>query len=265
MSDFFQNGNVSTLHNLTRRSVEDLEAELANFATSRPIGLVLPSLYSELEGPALENIVSELAKVPYLSRITIGLDRADKDQYAHAKEYFSRLPQKHTVLWHDGPRLMELDKELAALGLAPPEPGKGRNVWYCFGYMLAMRDVSAIGLHDCDIVTYERSMLARLLYPVVNPVFPYVFSKGYYPRVDGDKLGGRVTRLLITPLWRHCARFAAIIAICGFLTASVIRWPESSPCAVMWLRIFVFRPIGGLRLACCLKCGAIIPTALSRK
>ena len=31
MSDFFQNGNVSTLHNLTRRSVEDMEAELVNF------------------------------------------------------------------------------------------------------------------------------------------------------------------------------------------------------------------------------------------
>ena len=105
MSDFFQNGNVSTLHNLTRRSVEELEAELANFASSRPIGVVLPSLYSELEGPALENIVTELAKVPYLNRITIGLDRADKDQFAHAKEYFSRLPQNHDVLWHDGPRL----------------------------------------------------------------------------------------------------------------------------------------------------------------
>jgi glucosyl-3-phosphoglycerate synthase len=75
--------------------------------------------------------------------------------------------------------------------------------------MLAMRDVSAIGLHDCDIVTYERSMLARLLYPVVNPVFPYVFSKGYYPRIDGDKLGGRVTRLLITPL------LAALRKVCG--------------------------------------------------
>jgi glucosyl-3-phosphoglycerate synthase len=104
---------------------------------------------------------------------------------------------------------MALDEELADLGLAPPEPGKGRNVWYCFGYMLAMRDVSAIGLHDCDIVTYERSMLARLLYPVVNPVFPYVFSKGYYPRIDGDKLGGRVTRLLITPL------LAALRKVCG--------------------------------------------------
>ena len=29
MSDFFQNGNVSTLHNLTRRPVEEIEAELA--------------------------------------------------------------------------------------------------------------------------------------------------------------------------------------------------------------------------------------------
>ena len=209
MSDFFQNGNVSTLHNLTRRSVEELEAELANFAGSRPIGLVLPSLYSELEGPALENIVTELAKVPYLNRITIGLDRADADQFAHAKEYFSRLPQDHNVLWHDGPRLTALDEELAALGLAPPELGKGRNVWYCFGYMLAARDVFAIGLHDCDILTYDRSMLARLLYPVVNPVFPYVFSKGYYPRIDGDKLGGRVTRLLITPL------LAALRKVCG--------------------------------------------------
>ena len=44
MSDFFQNGNVSTLHNLTRRSVENMEAELVNFSANRPIGLVLPSL-----------------------------------------------------------------------------------------------------------------------------------------------------------------------------------------------------------------------------
>ena len=209
MSDFFQNGNVSTLHNLTRRSVEDMEAELRSFGQRRPIGLVLPSLYSELSGPALENIVSELAKVPYLEQIVIGLDRANADEYAHAKDYFSRLPQNHVVLWHDGPRLTALDAELAEMGLAPPEPGKGRNVWYCFGYMLASRKVDVIGLHDCDIVTYERTMLARLLYPVVNPVFPYVFSKGYYPRINGDKLGGRVTRLLITPL------LAALRKVCG--------------------------------------------------
>jgi glucosyl-3-phosphoglycerate synthase len=209
MADFFQNGNVSTLHNLTRRSVEDLESELTQFAEKRPVGLVLPSLFSELEGPALENIVDELSKVPYLKQIVIGLDQADKEQFDYAKNYFARLPQNHVVLWHDGPRLTALDKELAEIGLAPPELGKGRNVWYCFGFMLASREVDVIGLHDCDIVTYERIMLARLLYPVVNPVFPYVFSKGYYPRINGDKLGGRVTRLLITPL------LAALRKVCG--------------------------------------------------
>ena len=209
MADFFQNGNVSTLHNLTRRSVEDLESELTQFAEKRPVGLVLPCLFSELEGPALENIVDELSKVPYLKQIVIGLDCADKEQFNYAKKYFSRLPQNHVVLWHDGPRLTALDKELSEIGLAPPELGKGRNVWYCFGFMLASREVDVIGLHDCDIVTYERIMLARLLYPVVNPVFPYVFSKGYYPRINGDKLGGRVTRLLITPL------LAALRKVCG--------------------------------------------------
>ena len=124
MSDFFQNGNVSTLHNLTRRPVEDIEAELVNFSANRPIGLVLPSLYSELEAPALENIVSELAKVPYLSRVVIGLDRADADQFAHAKEYFSRLPQDHVVIWHDGPRMQALDEELAELSLALPNSAR---------------------------------------------------------------------------------------------------------------------------------------------
>ena len=53
MADFFQNGSITTLHNLTRRSIEDLERELSAFAQKRSIGLVLPSLYSELEGPAL--------------------------------------------------------------------------------------------------------------------------------------------------------------------------------------------------------------------
>ena len=56
MGDFYQNGIVTTLHNLTRRPVEDLERELLTFSKTRPMGLVLPSLYSELEGPALANI-----------------------------------------------------------------------------------------------------------------------------------------------------------------------------------------------------------------
>ena len=54
--------------------------------------------------------------------------------------------------------------------------------------------------HDCDITTYNRDLLARLVYPVSNPNFNYEFCKGYYPRIREGALSGRVTRLLVTPL-----------------------------------------------------------------
>lgn len=200
MADFKQNCSVATLHNLKTASIEHLEREVEAFARNRKITLILPSLYSELETPALAGIVDELTKVPYVNHIVIGLDRADDKQFAHARDYFSRLPQKHSILWNDGPRLSAIHGRLADAGLAPTEPGKGRNVWYCIGYALACRDSDVVALHDCDIVTYSRDMLTRLVYPVVNPAFPYQFCKGYYPRVADGKLNGRVTRLLITPL-----------------------------------------------------------------
>ncbi|MGK0290192.1 MAG: glucosyl-3-phosphoglycerate synthase [bacterium] len=202
MGDYFQNGTITTLHNLTNRPLEDLESDLVQFSKKIPISLVLPSLYSELDGPALSKIVDELAKVPYLNEIVIGLDRATEDEFKRAKEYFSRLPQHHRILWNDGPRLRELDKKLANEELSPREEGKGRNVWFCYGYLLSSGRGEAIALHDCDIVTYERGMLARLVYPVANPNFNYKFCKGYYSRIANGKINGRVSRLLVTPLIR---------------------------------------------------------------
>ena len=202
MGDFYQNGIITTLHNLAHRSVEELEAELLVFSRTRPLGLILPSLYSELEGAALPHIVQELAQVPYLAEIVIGLDQADEAQYRSALDFFSTLPQRHRVLWNDGPRLRALDAELEARDLAPREAGKGRNVWYCMGYTLASGRAESVALHDCDFLTYERSLLARLIYPVSNPQFNYEFCKGYYARVAGGKINGRVSRLLVTPLLR---------------------------------------------------------------
>ena len=202
MGDFYQNGIITTLHNLANRPVDVLEEELLGFSRQRPLGLILPSLYSELEGVALPRIINELVKVPYLSQIVIGLDRADESQYREALTFFGQLPQKHRVLWNDGPRLRALDQQLLELDLAPREAGKGRNVWYCMGYTLASGRTESVALHDCDIVTYERSLLARLIYPVANPRFNYEFCKGYYARVADGKINGRVSRLLVTPLLR---------------------------------------------------------------
>jgi glucosyl-3-phosphoglycerate synthase len=202
MADFYQNGIVTTLHNLSERPIEELEKELVEFSKRRPMALILPSLFSELEGAALPNIIDHIGKVPYLSQIVIGLDRANLKQYQHALNFFGTLPQNHRVLWNEGPRLKALDKKLEALGLAPKELGKGRNVWYCMGYVLATGKAESVALHDCDILTYDRGLLARLIYPVANPLFNYEFCKGYYARVADGKINGRVSRLLVTPLIR---------------------------------------------------------------
>jgi len=140
--------------------------------------------------------------VPYLDDIVVGLDRANEDEFRYALKYFSHLPQRFRVLWNDGPRLLALDEELREQGLAPTQMGKGRNVWYCYGYVLASGRAKAVALHDCDIVTYDRSLLARLIYPVANPAFSYEFCKGFYARMGNNKMGGRVSRLFVTPLIR---------------------------------------------------------------
>ncbi|MEE2693750.1 MAG: glycosyl transferase [Pseudomonadota bacterium] len=200
MADFHQNGVISTLHNISNRSFEELESELIEFSKERPIELILPSLYSEIEGPALKNIVKILSNNKFLNHITIGLDKASKTQFQDAKIFFKDLKVPHSVIWNDGPRMKSLDNQLSEQGLAPKEPGKGKNVWYCMGYILARDQARSIAIHDCDILTYNKELLARLIYPVANPLFDYEFCKGYYPRLGNNKLNGRVTRLLVTPL-----------------------------------------------------------------
>ena len=200
MADFHQNGNIATIHNLRTRSSEDITRELTSFGASRKISLVLPSLYSELEGDALPHILNELAQVPYLHRIVIGLDQATEDQYRHAREFFSVLPQNHVVIWNSSPRMQAIQDRLAGLGLGPIEDGKGKNVWSCLGFLIACADSSVVAIHDCDIVTYEKDLLNRLVYPVANPSFPYQISKGFYARVGSNKMNGRVSRTLVSPI-----------------------------------------------------------------
>ena len=204
MGDFSQSGVITTLHNLADRPVAELEADLRTWSARRPMSLAIPALHAELEGPGLRGIVGELSQVTYLDEIIIGLDRTDAAGFADARRFFEALPERHRVMWHDGPRLRSIDEDLAKQGLAPLGAGKGRNVWYLLGYFLASGRGAVVGLHDADIVTYSRNMLARLFYPVVHPTFGYVFSKGYYYRAgaaDGVwQMNGRVTRLLVTPL-----------------------------------------------------------------
>ena len=200
MGDFSQNGIVSTLHDFGTKSTTEIEKDLLSFSNERKMELILPCLFSELEGSALPNIVDQISKTKYLNHIIIGLDKASESQAKKAWKFFKRINVPFTILWNDGPKLKKLDTELKKKNLAPNEMGKGRNVWYCIGMCIARDTARSVALHDCDIKTYDRRMLAKLFYPVVNPLFNFEFCKGYYPRIANNKMNGRVARLLVGPL-----------------------------------------------------------------
>ncbi len=200
MSDFSQNGIISTLHDFGTKTTSEIEKELLSFSKLRKMELILPCLYSELEGNALPKIVKEISKTKYLDHIIVGLDKANSKQAKKAWKFFKKLNMPFSILWNDGPGLKKLDQELKKKDLSPNELGKGRNVWYCLGMCIARDSARSVALHDCDIKTYDRRMLAKLFYPVVNPTFNFEFCKGYYPRIAENKMNGRVARLLVFPL-----------------------------------------------------------------
>ncbi|HEV8479367.1 MAG TPA: glycosyl transferase [Candidatus Eisenbacteria bacterium] len=198
MSDFYQNGVIATLHKLGRQDPEALERRLTLHAQSVAGALVLPCLYSEIEGPAMGNIVEQLSHVRYLEEIVVALGTADRRQFENARRFFAPLGERCRILWIEGPRVTEFIRLLGENDLAIGPPGKGRATWLSLGYVLGGQ-CRVIALHDCDIVTYDRSLLARLIYPLMDEALGYEYGKGYYSRVS-DRLNGRVTRLFLTPL-----------------------------------------------------------------
>jgi len=200
MADFFQNGIITTLHDVGNRSLESLESELKTFSERRDMVLILPALYSEFETPAMKTIIEELRDVDYLSKIVLGLDQANEAEFKKVKQMMSGIKTPVDIIWNDGPRIKAMYDEVTAAGFDGLDiRGKGRNVWMCLGYTLTYHDAYAIAMHDCDIVNYTRELPARLFYPVVHPGLDFEFNKGYYARVTG-KLHGRVTRLFFSPL-----------------------------------------------------------------
>lgn len=216
MADFYQTGVVTTLHRLKPNSIERLEADLEKFSRSRPVGLVLPALYSEFETLAMQRIVAELKPVRYLQRIVVVLARADPDQYARARAFFQGFYTPVSVIWVDSDRIQGLLRLLEERGLSAGADGKGRSCWLAYGYLLAVRDCDVVALHDCDIVNYDRQLLARLCYPVAHPHLGFEFCKGYYARLT-DRMHGRVTRLFLTPLIRAMEGMAPGAAFLKFL------------------------------------------------
>jgi len=230
MSDWFQNGVITTLSKVGDRSAASLEEDLRNFTARERVSLVLPALFSEFVGPAMPGIVRELQHADYLHSVVVSLDRASESDFRAAQRMLDKLPVPVHVIWNDGPRIVSLLRELDDEGFLAGKAGKGRGVWLATGLALADRDVGAIALHDCDIVNYQRDMLARLVYPIMNNAVDFEFSKGYYTRVS-DKLYGRVTRLFFTPLVASLRRVCGPLPILEYMDS--FRYPLSGEFALV--------------------------------
>ncbi len=222
MSDFQQRSPITTLHMLKSSLSKHIEEELANLSRQHPIGLILPSLITEMEGPALPRILKILSTLPYLSRIIVTLGPASEREFQLARSFFGLLPQKPVLIWNDGPRLSSLYQRLDQEGLSAGPDGKGRSFWMALGYLLAEASVEIIALHDCDIVTYDRNLVDRLVYPVVSQEMGYQFCKGFYARYS-NKLHGRVTRLFLFPLLNALIELVGPLPILIYLDA--FRYP----------------------------------------
>jgi len=197
MADFHIN-KVPTFSLLQHEDCKSMEDKVLKACAKIPVGILIPALFKDLSGSAMQHIIEVLSDTAYISKIYISLDQAGIDEYSKAREIVKPLGDKAVLVWNDKPEVAavvsRIEKQLP-LGVR----GKGRAVWTCLGYIIGKGEVSAIAFHDADILTYDRDFLTRLLFPLMYMRFQFV--KGYYIRYD-SKLYGRVTRLFYFPLVR---------------------------------------------------------------
>ena len=230
MPDFIQTGVITTLHDMGTISRDHLESLLAQVTRRYKLGLVLPVTASDMRAEPFRRIVRELEGVSYIDQIVVVLGLAPEVQdYVETRACVQPLGEKACVLWTDGPRLQRLYETLKSAGLKLSVAGKGRSVWTAFGYLMANPRLRAYILHDCDIVNYDREMLARLCLPMADPSLDFEFCKAYYARRT-DRMYGRVARLLMTPLIRALISMLGHIQFLVYLDS--FRYPLSGEFAI---------------------------------
>jgi glucosyl-3-phosphoglycerate synthase len=199
LSDFHQFGPVTALPRLVARDTKEMEDRILSLSGRFPVALVIPLVPAEMDRPALAGIIEQLSQVGYLDSLVLSLNHASFDDYHRALAYFERYPRRKTVLWNEAPAVEAFVDGLTRAGLNTGEPGKGRACWLAIGHVLAEERAAYIAFQDADVLNFSRSMLARLVLPAVEPTVDFDFVKAYYARVS-DRLHGRVTRLLLSPL-----------------------------------------------------------------
>ncbi len=201
MADFYQHSRLPTLHHLSSPDPQKQEEQMTHLAEDKPVVLVLPALYAECERPALPAILTEAARIPYVSLVVLSMNGMLPGQEQRVLELCrDTIPKKPLhLLCNDSPEMTANYQMLERGGFGRVMPGKGTNIWTGTLYLESIGYRGIVASHDTDILSYSSQLLMKLCYPLLHPRMPYQFAKGYYSRVAG-RLYGRVTRLLIFPL-----------------------------------------------------------------
>ncbi|AFO59333.1 MULTISPECIES: glycosyl transferase family 2 [unclassified Natrinema] len=170
--------------------------------------VVVPMTGREYESPAAERVLGELERLEPAPAAVFVPVRADADRIGPFRDWLRSFALPTRVLWCNAPAV---DAVLADAGLDGGF-GKGRDVWLALGPAADLAD--AVVVHDADARSYEAAHVKRLLAPLT---MDFDFSKGYYARVEGDRLYGRLCRLFYEPLLRALAdaRDAPIVDYLG--------------------------------------------------
>ncbi|QLD90196.1 glycosyl transferase family 2 [Natronomonas salina] len=176
--EYVQEG-VTTLHDF---------GEAAPPAPTDRAAVVVPMTEREHASPAAEGVLSALEAVDP-GRVVVPLS-ASPERVGEVAAWLDGFDLPLEVLWCDGPELARL---LSRAGI-DGRRGKGRDVWLALG---VASDSDYVVVHDADAKTYDERHVPKLLFPLAHG---HAFSKGYYARVENDRLYGRLFRLFYRPL-----------------------------------------------------------------
>jgi glucosyl-3-phosphoglycerate synthase len=218
MSDFFQHGLISTLHQLN-----DQPRTLERSSGRGKLGLILPCHYRDLASAALTSIIEVLNSSGLFDLVIVTMNGMGGAEAPTVARFWSQLRAPHRVLWSDHPKVLNW---LSRKGLGST-PGKGLNLWMAIGFVGRHTDIGAFVIHDCDIKNYTAQLPLRLADPVTT--LGYKFCKGFYPRVR-EQLYGRVTRLFVIPFVRSLTRAIGHFPLLDFVDS--FRYPLAGECAL---------------------------------
>jgi glucosyl-3-phosphoglycerate synthase len=150
--------------------------------------VVVPMTDRDAGGLAAERLFTSLAGFD-LARVVVPI-RAPADRVSTVLRWLREFDVPLDPIWCNGPAV---DDVLADHGL-DGDAGKGRDVWVALGLI---EDAPYVALHDADVKSHSARDVRKLLSPL-DAGFDFV--KGYYARVENDRLYGRLFRLLYDPL-----------------------------------------------------------------